>query len=157
VVALTVEDLATLLGAGSDPAEMRVLLEPGIAADRLSNVLWDREHGEAKRVAVVCERLVTPGLLRPGGASSTDDLGGSVSWALPNGRSFKTKRPACPCQTRSSRLTRCLIPIDLEPHGLPHSEPPASFNDLRVCGAARSAPSQTDIGRGRRPGLDRPA
>jgi hypothetical protein len=36
VAALSVDDLATLLNAGSDPAEMRALFEPGIAADRLS-------------------------------------------------------------------------------------------------------------------------
>jgi hypothetical protein len=73
VVALTVDDLATLLGAGSDPAEMRELFEPGIAADRLSNLLWEREHGEAKRVAVVCERLVAAAWREQVAAATTGD------------------------------------------------------------------------------------
>jgi hypothetical protein len=73
VVALTVDDLATLLSAGSDHAEMRALFEPGIAADRLANLVREREHGEAKRVEVVCERLVAVAWRKQVAATTTGD------------------------------------------------------------------------------------
>jgi hypothetical protein len=61
------------LGPLGDPAEMRSLFEPGIAADRLSNLLWEREHGEAKRVAVVCEPLVVAAWREQVAAATTGD------------------------------------------------------------------------------------
>jgi hypothetical protein len=58
VAAFTVDDLATLLEASSDAAEMRPLFESGFASDRLDDLLWARDHGEAKRIAVVVETLL---------------------------------------------------------------------------------------------------
>jgi hypothetical protein len=72
VVALTVDDVATLLSAGSDP-EMRALFEPGIMADRLSNLVWDREHGEPSASQWVCERLVAAAWREQVAAATTGD------------------------------------------------------------------------------------
>jgi hypothetical protein len=52
--AFTVADLQQLLRAGSNPFEMRPLFEPGFVADRIGDVLWERVHGVAKRVALIC-------------------------------------------------------------------------------------------------------
>ncbi|MBC5800276.1 MAG: hypothetical protein GIX03_09890 [Candidatus Eremiobacteraeota bacterium] len=61
VAAFTVADLALLLDRGSDPYEMRTLFAPGIVADRLDDLLWMRDHGESKRVAVVAGAIVDAG------------------------------------------------------------------------------------------------
>ena len=57
VSAWSVDDLAQLLEIGADPHEIRPLVVPGIAADYLGDLLWERRHGRAKRVAVAAELL----------------------------------------------------------------------------------------------------
>jgi hypothetical protein len=73
VATLTVDDIATLLTSAINPAEMRALFEPGIAADRFSDLLWNRDHGEARRVAVACERLVSAAWSEQVTAAKTSD------------------------------------------------------------------------------------
>ena len=59
VTAWTVDDLTALVNAGSDPYEMKALfVEPGAVAERIGDLLWEREHGLAKRIAVIAEILV---------------------------------------------------------------------------------------------------
>ncbi|HVA37289.1 MAG TPA: hypothetical protein VNJ51_06725 [Candidatus Dormibacteraeota bacterium] len=53
VAAFTVEDLTTLLSIGADAHEMRALFAPGFAADALGDLVWNRLHGERKRLADV--------------------------------------------------------------------------------------------------------
>ncbi|MDE2573526.1 MAG: hypothetical protein KGM44_13510 [bacterium] len=53
VAAFTVEDLRTLLALGANAHEMRPLFAPGFASDALADLLWNRAHGESKRVADV--------------------------------------------------------------------------------------------------------
>ncbi len=55
VSAWTVDDLATLLRVRSNPQEMRALFAPGYVADALGPLLWERVHGAAKRVRLICE------------------------------------------------------------------------------------------------------
>ena len=61
VSAWTADDLIALLGSGANPAEIRPLLAPGFAEDRVADALWERAHGRAKRVAVIAETLVDAG------------------------------------------------------------------------------------------------
>ncbi len=60
VAAFTVDDIVRMLAAGLDAEEMRPLFEPGFAGEKLDALLWDREHGEAKRVAVVAKLSQLP-------------------------------------------------------------------------------------------------
>jgi hypothetical protein len=53
----TVEDLVAILRAGPDLAELRTLFAPGPAADRVGDLLWAREHGVRKRLAVICDAI----------------------------------------------------------------------------------------------------
>jgi hypothetical protein len=62
VSAWTIDDLAVLVHAGLDLHAMRPLFAPGFAADALADVLWEHEHGHAKRVAVIAEMLQRVGL-----------------------------------------------------------------------------------------------
>ncbi|HTD35535.1 MAG TPA: hypothetical protein VK665_17845 [Candidatus Elarobacter sp.] len=62
VSAWTVDDLAVLVHAGLDLHAMRPLFAPGFAEDALADVLWEHEHGRAKRVAVIAEMLQRIGL-----------------------------------------------------------------------------------------------
>jgi hypothetical protein len=57
VSAWTLDDLTTLAHAGLDPHEMRPLFAPGFAEDALGELLWERAHGAAKRIAVITEML----------------------------------------------------------------------------------------------------
>jgi len=57
VTALTVSDLRTLLCLGATPLELRQILKPGFACDFLSDLLWERTHGERKRIAVVADLI----------------------------------------------------------------------------------------------------
>lgn len=57
VSAFTVDDVQRLLRIGSNPYEMRPLFEPGFASDRMGDLLWERLHGTAKRVGLICEYL----------------------------------------------------------------------------------------------------
>ncbi|HEY1656596.1 MAG TPA: hypothetical protein VGF86_15945 [Candidatus Tumulicola sp.] len=54
IAAFAVDDLAQLLRVGSNPLEMRPLFAPGFVADRMTGFLWDRLHGDTKRVALIC-------------------------------------------------------------------------------------------------------
>jgi hypothetical protein len=57
ISAWAIDDIAQLLDAAVDPHELRAVLVPGLAADHLGDVLWERRHGAAKRVAVSTELL----------------------------------------------------------------------------------------------------
>jgi len=53
VTAITVPDLQTLLRIGADALDVERILVPGYASDVIADVLWERRHGAAKRVATV--------------------------------------------------------------------------------------------------------
>lgn len=54
VTALTVPDLQTLLHISANAYELQQrILVPGYASDVIGDLLWERNHGEAKRVATV--------------------------------------------------------------------------------------------------------
>ncbi len=57
VTALTVSDLRTLLSLAANPLDVRQILKPGFACDLLSDLLWERTHGERKRIAVVAHLI----------------------------------------------------------------------------------------------------
>jgi DNA primase len=61
VCALSVGVLQTLLHIGADALEVRRVLEPGFASDLIGDVLWERRHGAAKRVATVARLVVREG------------------------------------------------------------------------------------------------
>ena len=61
VSAWTVSDLKTALSVGANPYELRALFEPGYASDGLEDLLWDRAHGESKRVRVVADLVCAAG------------------------------------------------------------------------------------------------
>ncbi len=61
VAAFTNDDLAALLNANVDPAEIVPALQPGFAVDRIETLLWARDHGARKRQAVVSELVVEAG------------------------------------------------------------------------------------------------
>jgi predicted nuclease of restriction endonuclease-like (RecB) superfamily len=58
VSAWEVKDLVALLEAGSNPLEMRPLFEAGYVEGRIRDLLWERERGRPKRVAVICDILL---------------------------------------------------------------------------------------------------
>ena len=58
VSAWEIGDLIALLEAGSNPLEMRPLFEAGYVEGRIRDLLWERERGRPKRVAVVCDILL---------------------------------------------------------------------------------------------------
>ncbi len=57
----TVDDLVTALQEEIGPAELRETLAPGRVAHALEGVLWERERGRAKRVAVIADPIVRLG------------------------------------------------------------------------------------------------
>ena len=57
VSAWTVDDLAAVVHAGFDPAALRALFAPGLAADVVDDAVWGAAHGEAKRVGAVCDAI----------------------------------------------------------------------------------------------------
>ena len=61
VTAITVPDLQTLLHVGADALDLQRVLEPGYASDVLADVLWERAHGAAKRVATVAHLIAREG------------------------------------------------------------------------------------------------
>ena len=61
VTALTVPDLQTLLHIGANPLEVKRVLVPGYAGDVMSDLLWERGHGLAKRVATIAYVMVREG------------------------------------------------------------------------------------------------
>jgi hypothetical protein len=52
-----VDDLIAALEAQIGPDEMRPMLEPGRSEAARLAILWEREHGRRKRVAVIADRL----------------------------------------------------------------------------------------------------
>lgn len=62
VTALTTSDLIALLGIAATPVELRaVILVPGYASDVLGDLLWQRRHGQAKRVTTIAAILQREG------------------------------------------------------------------------------------------------
>ncbi|HET6895470.1 MAG TPA: hypothetical protein VFH72_08855 [Candidatus Baltobacteraceae bacterium] len=57
VSAWTVDDMQRLLRVQSNPYEMLALLKPGFVADVIDTLLWNRVHGETKRLQLVCRYL----------------------------------------------------------------------------------------------------
>ena len=57
VSAWTVDDLAAVVHAGFDPAELRALFGPGLVADVVDDAVWSAAHGEAKRVGAICDAI----------------------------------------------------------------------------------------------------
>ena len=73
VTAFTNDDLGKLVGAGADPYEMRAIFVPGFAAERIEALLWERDHGARKRLAVVCEILASAGWRNQRTAATSGD------------------------------------------------------------------------------------
>jgi bifunctional non-homologous end joining protein LigD len=61
VTALAVPELQTLLHLRATPLEIEQLLMPGYASDEIADLLWDRRHGKAKRIATVAALIVQQG------------------------------------------------------------------------------------------------
>ena len=61
ITALTVADLQTLLHLAATPLDVQTILVPGYAADVVPDLLWQRRHGAAKRVATVARIVQTEG------------------------------------------------------------------------------------------------
>lgn len=61
VTALTVPDLQTLLHVGADALDVERVLAPGYASDVIADVLWERRHGAAKRVATIAHLIQSEG------------------------------------------------------------------------------------------------
>ena len=57
VSAWTVDDLAAVVHAGFDSAELRTLFAPGLVADVVDDAVWDTSHGAAKRVGAICAAI----------------------------------------------------------------------------------------------------
>jgi DNA primase len=58
VSAWSVDDLARLITLRANPLEILPMLKPGvIAGDVLQDIIWDRNHGKAKRVRIIAEIL----------------------------------------------------------------------------------------------------
>jgi hypothetical protein len=57
VSAWTVDDLAAVVHAGFDPAELRALFAPGLVADVVDDAVWSASHGAAKRVGAICDAI----------------------------------------------------------------------------------------------------
>ena len=61
VSAWTVEDLQTALRMEANPLEIRALLAPGFASEALDDLVWERQHGRAKRVRLIADAIVRTG------------------------------------------------------------------------------------------------
>ena len=61
VTALTVPDLQTLLHVAANPLEIKRVLVSGYAGDVMSDLLWERAHGLAKRVATIAYLILREG------------------------------------------------------------------------------------------------
>ncbi len=57
VSAWTVDDLAAVVHAGFDPAELRALFAPGLVADVVDDAVWNAAHGAAKRIGAICDAI----------------------------------------------------------------------------------------------------
>ncbi|MBV9028298.1 MAG: hypothetical protein JO311_06735 [Candidatus Eremiobacteraeota bacterium] len=61
VTALAVPELQTLLHLRATALEIKALLVPGYASDSIADLLWERSHGKAKRVATVAALIAQQG------------------------------------------------------------------------------------------------
>lgn len=61
VAALAIPELQTLLHIGANALEVMRVLAPGYAFDVIADMLWEREHGIAKRVATIAELIAREG------------------------------------------------------------------------------------------------
>jgi hypothetical protein len=61
VTAIAVPELQTLLHLNATPLEIERILKPGYASDTVADLLWERRHGKAKRVATVAALIVKEG------------------------------------------------------------------------------------------------
>ncbi len=61
VSAWTIADLQTALTIAANAQELRAPFEPGYAADALADLLWERKHGERKRVLTVANLIRSTG------------------------------------------------------------------------------------------------
>lgn len=61
VSAWTIDDLCTALEKFLDPLELRACFGPGYAGDAMLNLLWERNHGERKRVLYAAETIALEG------------------------------------------------------------------------------------------------
>ncbi|MBV9718345.1 MAG: hypothetical protein JOZ77_03440 [Candidatus Eremiobacteraeota bacterium] len=61
VTAIAVPELQTLLHLGATPLEIQHILQAGYASDTIADLLWDRRHGSAKRVATVAALVAKEG------------------------------------------------------------------------------------------------
>ncbi|HEY9085593.1 MAG TPA: hypothetical protein VIN40_06625 [Candidatus Tyrphobacter sp.] len=61
VTAMALPELQTLLHIGANPLEVKALLKPGYASDLVADLIWNRAHGAAKRVATIAFLLEREG------------------------------------------------------------------------------------------------
>ncbi len=61
VSAWTLADLQTALTIAANAYELRALFEPGYAADALADLLWERKHGQRKRILTVANLIRSTG------------------------------------------------------------------------------------------------
>jgi DNA primase len=61
VTAVSVSDLQTLLELDATAFEIRALLVPGYCSDHVADLLWERNHGAAKRVWTVAHFVASEG------------------------------------------------------------------------------------------------
>jgi hypothetical protein len=61
VSAWTIDDLCSALEDLLDPLELRACFAPGYAGDTMIDVLWERDHGERKRVLYAAETIAREG------------------------------------------------------------------------------------------------
>lgn len=57
----TVADLCSMLHIQADPHELRSALAPGRAKDACEAIIWERDHGRRKRIAVLAQTILTTG------------------------------------------------------------------------------------------------
>jgi hypothetical protein len=76
----TTADLIQCLEGAYDPVEMEALFAPGFVRQHIDDVAWERAHGVAKRVAVVCDilranaaRVQTAAVAHPADAPRLDE------------------------------------------------------------------------------------
>ncbi len=63
VSAWSIDALIMALTMSANPLELRPLFESGFAEDRINDILWERNHGECKRVRMVADIMQSVGWL----------------------------------------------------------------------------------------------
>jgi hypothetical protein len=61
VTAIAVSEVQTLLHMAANPLEVKGLLKPGYASDLITDLIWNRAHGPAKRVTTIAFLLQREG------------------------------------------------------------------------------------------------